>query len=148
MMRARPLLPVIEAIGFEKVKAMIFDHIAIDEHSGCWNWLRATNEHGYANVHLGQNFKGHRVSWVLHHGGEPPLEKAICHRCDNRRCVNPDHLFIGSHADNMADRKAKGRYGRFRAPDGVSRQNNPTPYLSTPARSCAPSDRPAKGEVA
>lgn len=51
----------------------------------------------------------HRLAWELEHGAPPPADMEVAHRCDERRCVRPDHLFLATHAENIADREAKGR---------------------------------------
>lgn len=71
----------------------------------CWYWVGARNHLGYGETASG---KAHRVSWELHHGPIPE-GMHILHRCDVRCCVNPGHLFLGTHADNMRDMAGKGR---------------------------------------
>mgnify|MGYP006340060977 FL=1 len=74
----------------------------------CWNWLAGTTS-GYGMTrYKGRHQGSHRVSWVLAHGPIPPA-KCVLHRCDNRKCVNPKHLFLGTKGDNNYDRSSKGR---------------------------------------
>lgn len=80
------------------------------EPSGCWKWTGAIGSHGrYGIVGLvGKQWLAHRASWFLFRG-EDPGGRAVCHRCDNGLCVNPDHLFLGTQGDNVTDMERKGR---------------------------------------
>lgn len=75
----------------------------------CWLWLgtRFTQGYGYFRM-SGKTGKAHRASYLLF-VGEVPEGSHVLHRCDNRACVNPAHLFLGSNLDNMRDRDAKER---------------------------------------
>lgn len=82
--------------------------------NGCWEWRRNFNIAGYGMIWMkgdkgaDRSERAHRLSWVAWRG-PIPAGMAILHRCDNRRCVNPDHLFLGTRADNNRDCVAKGR---------------------------------------
>jgi len=75
----------------------------------CWEWLAGTNDKGYGNFWVeGKTLRPHRISWELTHGPIP--EGLHClHHCDNRVCVNPSHLFLGTNKVNVDDRVLKGR---------------------------------------
>jgi hypothetical protein len=82
----------------------------IDKSTGCWLWTGAINPKGYAKMRFeGRAVDAHRVSWNLHRGSIPD-GLFVLHRCDVRHCVNPEHLFLGTHQDNMDDMQAKGRH--------------------------------------
>jgi hypothetical protein len=76
----------------------------------CWEWQGATGGTGYGEFCVkGALMAAHRVSWELHNGVIPE-GSLVLHKCDNRRCVNPVHLFLGSQSDNMLDASRKGRH--------------------------------------
>lgn len=76
---------------------------------GCWRWLSYIDPQGYGRLHYNRKpMLANRLSYLLHFG-EIPEGKMVCHKCDNPSCVNPDHLFLGSQSDNMADMYTKGR---------------------------------------
>lgn len=80
-----------------------------EPNSGCWLWIGSASPNGYgALVVRGKKTKAHRYSWMLHNGNIPD-GMWVLHKCDVPACVNPEHLFLGSCADNVSDRDAKGR---------------------------------------
>lgn len=81
--------------------------------NGCWEWKATKNDGGYGLFWFGGWMqKAHRVSYILHRG-TIPSNLHVLHRCDNRSCVNPDHLFLGTNSDNVADKVLKGRQARL-----------------------------------
>lgn len=72
--------------------------------NGCWNWKGTFSPNGYGTITLdGKTKMVHRVSYEFHSGERIPDGLMVCHRCDNRGCINPEHLYLGTHNDNMRD---------------------------------------------
>lgn len=91
---------------------------------GCWLWCGQILDEGYGRVEIhGKNFQAHRISFFLTNGFDPG-EQLVLHECDIRRCVKPDHLFLGTKKDNTQDAVAKGRHKCFSSTNQPTRRRN------------------------
>lgn len=98
--------------------------VGFDYETGCWPWMGYVGNRGYGAIGpggRGSALSTHRLSWEMHRG-PIPNGKHVLHRCDNKRCVNPAHLFIGDQAANMKDMTEKGRHGMRKLTDDQVRE--------------------------
>lgn len=101
----------------EKLLKRFWDKVDKHAPNGCWEWTAANSggKRPYGQFFIlnpdgsRQLYQAHRVSWLIQHGSIPSSNIDLCHKCDNPKCVNPSHLFLGSRKENMEDCKRKGR---------------------------------------
>ncbi len=95
----------------------------VDKSGTCWLWTAGADKNGYGKFTLAHHcgIRAHRFSWTIYFG-LIPVGLFVLHRCDTPACVRPDHLFLGTNADNQKDRKAKGRsdYGEHQGAHKLS----------------------------
>lgn len=90
-----------------------------DEIHDCWEWTGSCTNDGYGHVSVqGKLFLAHRVTFTVWKGSVPH-DKVLLHSCDNRKCVNPHHLTLGTQAENLQDMHQKGRWARKRKGKGA-----------------------------
>jgi hypothetical protein len=86
----------------EQCRIGLLDKVEKDEND-CWNWIGNKSDTGYGRYYFEDKVqKAHRVSYKLF-VGDIPQGKLICHKCNNRLCINPQHLYVGNHKDNYSD---------------------------------------------
>jgi len=91
------------------VEEKFWNNVIIGSEDSCWLWVGGISGSGYGNTRTkGKNMTAHRLSYIIHFG-EIPSNKMVLHRCDNKLCVNPNHLFIGTANDNIQDMISKSR---------------------------------------
>lgn len=100
--------------GTDDLPTRFWKKVAIAANAGeCWAWIGSKLPRGYGMLRTSPTFamRAHRYSYELHNGPIPD-GALVLHKCDNPNCVNPEHLFLGSQSDNMADMWKKGRHRR------------------------------------
>lgn len=115
-------------LSTEHLKARILNSVNIDTSSGCWLWTRTCNNKGYGTMTVNKKtVLSHRISFEVFN--RRLLDRTlVLHRCDNPPCCNPNHLFSGTHQDNVLDAIKKGRLFRL-PPISFTGSSNPMSKL-------------------
>jgi hypothetical protein len=93
-----------------KIEKRFWSKVYIKHDEACWEWSKGVNGSGYGEFWVtDRNIRAHRFAWESHHNRKVPEGKWVLHKCDNKRCCNPLHLFIGDRSDNIQDVLNKSR---------------------------------------
>ncbi len=140
---AQEIIGALDAAGYVIVpkeptpedEGRFLEKIADDAPKGCWLWTGYTDRDGYGRFRH-EPVLAHRYSYT-HFVGPIPPDKCVLHKCDVRNCVNPNHLFLGTAADNTADKMAKGRHTRGEDVNNAKLTEEQVIMIrSSPKRSC------------
>jgi len=94
----------------EPVEQKFWHYVKTGAEKECWEWLGYKDKDGYGKMRTGNtNQAAHRISWQIHNG-EIPTGQMVLHKCNNPSCINPSHLYLGDHLQNMQDRLNSGHY--------------------------------------
>jgi hypothetical protein len=114
----------------QKDEIRFWRFVGLHSHYDCWDWNGALNKDGYATFSIqGKSYRANRFSWEMHNG-EIPDGINVLHKCDNRACVNPNHMFLGSQKDNVQDAISKGRQNQSTKNTHLVGENHPSSKLS------------------
>ncbi len=92
---------MVETVTIEKIRPLFWERVKITK--DCWEWVGHIKKDGHGQLMINlKSFSAHRLAWLLLRG-DIPGGSCICHKCDNPKCVNPDHLYLGSKASNLQD---------------------------------------------
>ena len=90
-----------------------WEKVAIAGPDDCWEWQGFRRQNGYGGIVVPNSHRqmyAHRAALMIHLGDDFDASKLVCHHCDNRPCVNPAHLYLGTHKDNARDASVRGRW--------------------------------------
>lgn len=109
----------IEALAAHAKKHLVMNYT--EDQFGCWIHNNAVNSEGYVTIVVGnpqKAYKAHRLSYIIFKG-EIPEDGLVCHTCDVRNCINPEHLYVGTPSDNTKDMYSRGRSSRALSEDDI-----------------------------
>ena len=119
----------------EREVERFWSKVAIRDEGCCWWWTGSKSEAGYGMFSYAKRRRpAHRIAWELHHEASIPDELLACHRCDHPACVNPHHIYLGTHKDNANDATERGRWNHKKGEDTASAKLTNDDVLSIVAR--------------